>query len=134
MSKYTVVVGNVGNVYSGKSKKEAAGVFEDYKNLSKMKSGRASGEDVSMFEDDELIASHDAVNTKSKPSKTVKEVKKPSLSRNSSSSDKKSAYCMKCKSSVTIKMPKSETLSNGVHAVRGVCPGCGTKVFRLMGK
>ena len=41
------------------------------------------------------------------------------------------AYCMKCRKKVEIKNPKQITLKNGRPAVQGVCPGCGTKVFRI---
>ncbi|MEA3253714.1 MAG: DUF5679 domain-containing protein [Chloroflexota bacterium] len=41
------------------------------------------------------------------------------------------AYCMKCKKKVEIKNPQQITLKNGRPAVRGVCPSCSTKVFRI---
>ena len=41
------------------------------------------------------------------------------------------AYCVKCKTSVEIKDPQNVTLKNGKAAVSGVCPNCGTKVFRI---
>jgi len=41
------------------------------------------------------------------------------------------AYCVKCKTSVEIKNPQNVTLKNGKPAVSGVCPNCGTKVFRI---
>lgn len=42
--------------------------------------------------------------------------------------------CMKCKGPVEIKDPKELTMKNGMKAMQGVCPKCGTKVFRIMGK
>jgi DNA-directed RNA polymerase subunit RPC12/RpoP len=42
--------------------------------------------------------------------------------------------CMKCKAQVTIKDEKQVTMANGMNAVQGVCPTCGTKVFRILGK
>jgi len=42
--------------------------------------------------------------------------------------------CMKCKKQVEIKDPKEVVLKNGMKAVKGVCPACGTKVFRILGK
>jgi len=41
------------------------------------------------------------------------------------------AYCVKCRSKVDIKNPKKVTLKNGKPATQGVCPACGTKVFRI---
>jgi DNA-directed RNA polymerase subunit RPC12/RpoP len=44
------------------------------------------------------------------------------------------ARCMKCKKQVEIKDPEEVVLKNGMKAVKGVCPDCGTKVFRILGK
>ena len=44
------------------------------------------------------------------------------------------ARCMKCKKQVEIKNPQDVTMKNGLKAVKGVCPDCGTKVFRIVGK
>jgi len=41
------------------------------------------------------------------------------------------AYCMKCRKKVEIKNPTSVTLKNNRPATQGVCPSCGTKVFRI---
>lgn len=41
------------------------------------------------------------------------------------------AYCFKCRRKVQIKNPQRVTLKNGRPATRGVCPVCGTKVFRI---
>ncbi len=41
--------------------------------------------------------------------------------------------CMKCKKQVTMKDGKEETMKNGRQAMRGSCPDCGTKVFRILG-
>ena len=41
------------------------------------------------------------------------------------------AYCMKCKKKVEIKNPKAITLKNKRPATKGVCPKCGTKVYRI---
>jgi DNA-directed RNA polymerase subunit RPC12/RpoP len=41
------------------------------------------------------------------------------------------AYCMKCRTKVEIKNPKSIKMKNGKPATQGVCPKCGTKVFRI---
>ncbi len=42
--------------------------------------------------------------------------------------------CMKCKEQVEIKNPKDTTMKTGMNAVKGECPKCGTKVFRIVGK
>ena len=44
------------------------------------------------------------------------------------------ARCMKCKKQVTIKDPEEVVMKNGMKAVKGTCPDCGTKVFRILGK
>lgn len=41
------------------------------------------------------------------------------------------AYCMKCRKKVEIKSPTKMTMKNKKPATRGVCPKCGTKVFRI---
>jgi len=44
------------------------------------------------------------------------------------------ARCMKCKENIEIKNPVETTIRDGkVKAVKGVCPKCGTKVFRILG-
>ncbi|HIH17306.1 MAG TPA: hypothetical protein HA282_00055 [Nanoarchaeota archaeon] len=43
--------------------------------------------------------------------------------------------CMKCKKQVEIKNPQETSIKDGaIKAVKGVCPKCGTKVFRILGK
>jgi Zn finger protein HypA/HybF involved in hydrogenase expression len=44
------------------------------------------------------------------------------------------ARCMKCKMQVQIKNPVDVVMKNKMKAVKGVCPKCGTKVFRITGK
>jgi hypothetical protein len=41
------------------------------------------------------------------------------------------AYCFKCRAKREISNPTSVTLKNGRPATQGVCPQCGTKVFRI---
>ncbi|MBT9163625.1 MAG: hypothetical protein DDT24_00542 [Chloroflexi bacterium] len=41
------------------------------------------------------------------------------------------AYCVKCRAKVEIKDPQAITFKNGRPATRGLCPACGTKVFRI---
>jgi len=43
-------------------------------------------------------------------------------------------YCMKCKAKKEIKNPKEVTMKNGKPAVEGICPDCGTKIFKIGGK
>ena len=40
-------------------------------------------------------------------------------------------YCVKCKTKRQMKNAKKVTLPNGRHAAQGVCPECGTKMFRI---
>jgi len=42
------------------------------------------------------------------------------------------AYCVKCRAKREIKNPEAITLKNGRSAIRGICPRCGTKMFRIM--
>ena len=41
------------------------------------------------------------------------------------------AYCVKCKSKKTMRDAKEITMKNGRPAVQGVCPDCGTKMFKI---
>ncbi len=41
------------------------------------------------------------------------------------------AYCMKCRAMKEIKNPKAIKMKNGKPATQGVCPTCGTKVFKI---
>jgi DNA-directed RNA polymerase subunit RPC12/RpoP len=43
------------------------------------------------------------------------------------------AYCVKCRKKVEMKNPEKVTLRNGKPAMKGVCPNCGTKVFKIGG-
>ncbi len=42
-------------------------------------------------------------------------------------------YCVKCRTQREIKDPKKVTLKNGKPATKGVCPVCGTGMFRIGG-
>lgn len=44
------------------------------------------------------------------------------------------AYCLGCKANREIKDSRYETAVNGVLCVKGVCPVCGRKIARLLGK
>jgi hypothetical protein len=41
------------------------------------------------------------------------------------------AYCMKCRKKKEMKDPKAVKMKNGKPATKGVCPTCGTKMFRI---
>jgi len=41
------------------------------------------------------------------------------------------AYCVKCRAKKEMKDPKSITMKNGKPATQGLCPTCGTKMFRI---
>jgi len=41
------------------------------------------------------------------------------------------AYCMKCRTKREVKNAKSIVMKNKRPAVTGVCPVCGTKLFRI---
>jgi Zn finger protein HypA/HybF involved in hydrogenase expression len=43
------------------------------------------------------------------------------------------AYCVKCKAKKEIAKAQEVTMKNGRPALQGVCPDCGTKLFRIMG-
>ena len=42
--------------------------------------------------------------------------------------------CMKCKKQVEIKDPKERVTKNKMKMMMGLCPKCGTKVSRILGK
>jgi hypothetical protein len=41
------------------------------------------------------------------------------------------AYCVKCRAKKEMKDAKPITMKNGKPATQGVCPTCGTKMFRI---
>ncbi len=41
------------------------------------------------------------------------------------------AYCMKCREKRQAKDVKAVTMKNGKPAQEGICPTCGTKMFRI---
>jgi ssDNA-binding Zn-finger/Zn-ribbon topoisomerase 1 len=41
------------------------------------------------------------------------------------------AYCVKCREKREMKDEKEVTMKNGRPALEGICPVCGTKLFRL---
>jgi Zn finger protein HypA/HybF involved in hydrogenase expression len=40
-------------------------------------------------------------------------------------------YCMKCRAKAEIKNPRHIIMKNLRHAVQGICPKCGTRMFRF---
>ena len=42
--------------------------------------------------------------------------------------------CMKCKAEREMKDPKEVVMKNKMKAMKGTCPKCGTKMFRIIGK
>ena len=45
--------------------------------------------------------------------------------------DNMEAYCVKCRAKKEMKDAKAVTMKNGKPATQGVCPTCGTKMFRI---
>jgi hypothetical protein len=43
------------------------------------------------------------------------------------------AYCVKCKAKREVKSPTKITMKNGKPALKGICPVCGTNVFKIGG-
>ncbi|MBU4556432.1 MAG: hypothetical protein KJ747_06135 [Actinobacteria bacterium] len=43
----------------------------------------------------------------------------------------KEGYCVKCKAKKEIKDAASITMKNGRPATQGLCPDCGTKIFKI---
>ncbi len=41
------------------------------------------------------------------------------------------AYCMKCKAKREMNNAQQITMKNGRPATQGVCPACGTKMFKI---
>ncbi|MDD4985725.1 MAG: DUF5679 domain-containing protein [Dehalococcoidales bacterium] len=41
------------------------------------------------------------------------------------------AYCVKCRAKWEMKDAKAITMKNGRPATQGICPRCGTKMFRI---
>lgn len=44
------------------------------------------------------------------------------------------AYCVKCKGKKEMKDAEEVTMKNGRKAMKGQCPDCGTKMFKIGGK
>lgn len=42
-------------------------------------------------------------------------------------------YCVKCKTKKEISGAVEETMKNGRKAIKGICPTCGTVIFKFLG-
>lgn len=58
MKNYSVIVGNVGTVLETTGRNEAIKTYGEYKRISITGLGRAGGEDVTLFCDDEQLYEH----------------------------------------------------------------------------
>ena len=59
MKKYQVIVGNVGTVYDGDDQEQAKRDYRECVSLSKdSEFGRMAGEEVTLFEDGEILKEH----------------------------------------------------------------------------
>lgn len=65
--------------------------------------------------------------------KAKKKAAKKKTVAKKSSGGKDTAYCVKCRKKITIKNAKKIKMANLRIATKGVCPKCGTKVFRIGG-
>lgn len=43
------------------------------------------------------------------------------------------AYCVKCRKKKAMKNSTQVKMKNGKKALKGVCPDCGTGMFRIVG-
>jgi hypothetical protein len=55
---YQVIVGNIGTVITTDNKTDAEAAFNEYKAQSESNVGRAGGEPVTLFQDDEIVKEH----------------------------------------------------------------------------
>ena len=56
---YEVIVGNIGRVHTGNNRREASKVYREYVKDSSQPTGRAGGEQVTLFEDGEPLRTYD---------------------------------------------------------------------------
>jgi len=40
-------------------------------------------------------------------------------------------YCVKCRAKKEVSNPERVTMKNGKPAMKGTCPDCGTKMFKI---
>lgn len=62
MSRFEVIVGNIGSVFTGEHEGNARRLFNSWRKLSINGQGRAAGEPVYLLMDDELVKEHDRSN------------------------------------------------------------------------
>jgi hypothetical protein len=43
------------------------------------------------------------------------------------------AYCVTCRTKREMSRPKNVKTDNGKPAIKGICPKCGTKMYRIAG-
>ncbi|MEX0862917.1 DUF5679 domain-containing protein [Nitrosopumilus sp.] len=80
---------------------------------------------------------HEIIQTLQKQNKKLEDIehklhnprKNKKISFESHASD---VYCVKCKTKRTIKNPEESIMKNGRPAIRGICPVCNSKVFRIV--
>jgi hypothetical protein len=58
----------------------------------------------------------------------------PEVESSISSTDAIEAYCVKCRQRRMIQGAKKVTTQKGRHAMEGICPICGTKLFRFIAR
>ncbi len=58
-------------------------------------------------------------------------VAKKSLSKPRKVVIRMQAYCVKCRKKIDIQNPEQVTMKNGKPATKGICPKCGTGVYRI---
>ena len=62
MSRFIVVVGNVGTVLETASKRDAIGTYNDYVMQSQSNRGRCAGEPVTLFQDNDIALEYAGTN------------------------------------------------------------------------
>jgi len=63
IKNYQVIVGNIGRVYDGENERDARKAYDEYVFISKQATGRAAGEDVTLFMNDDILCEHDGYNS-----------------------------------------------------------------------
>ena len=79
---------------------------------------------------------HKIIQTLQKQNEKLDHIKKKiydlsALEKNSTESNLPQAYCVKCKTKREIKNPEEVIMKNGRDAIKGTCPVCQCKVFRI---
>jgi len=63
----------------------------------------------------------------------IKKVKKEVKKKEQNKQKPIVAYCVKCKAKVNVNNPKYYVMKNKRISIKGNCPTCSTKVFRIVG-